>query len=59
MRGIGTDTVSVSVRVPRNLYEALRNEAFVSRKSMARIIHDSLRTVLMETEDELQKEDVK
>ena len=58
MRGTDSNTVSVSVRVPRNLYEALRNEAFISRKSMTRIIHDSLRTVLMKTEDELRKEDV-
>ena len=58
MRGIEGNTVSVSVRVPRALYEALRYESFVSRKSMAGIIREALRAVLMETEDELRKEDV-
>lgn len=56
MRGVEGNMASVSVRVPRALYEALRNEAFVSRKSMARIIRDSLRTVLTNAKGALQKE---
>ena len=55
MKNDHTDVVALPVRMPKDLYETLRREAFTMKKSMAEIVREALRTAF--TEDKPQEED--
>lgn len=50
-----SDMVVIPVRMPKDLYETLRRDAFTMNKSMAEIVREALRTAF--TGDKPQEED--